>query len=207
MRDEGFQVWISFFGQHDLQGQVFVATLIPPRGRPALQPQSSPGWIFGIVTVTGPSGVGTAILPPSTASVRVMGRSRRISSPSRLKNPCGRTVISIRASPAPPPPVLASPFPLSVLLRRTSYHTQQVVRIGASCPGQHLRRHRARFVTRRVVPPNLSLINPVAKEAARRERYTSKVVLMPCAEMLSVRHDAMTGARAHWQVSSNFRSV
>jgi hypothetical protein len=44
MRDEGFQVWISFFGQHDLKGQVFVATLIASDAAPpALQPQSSPG--------------------------------------------------------------------------------------------------------------------------------------------------------------------
>jgi hypothetical protein len=113
--NERLQVGIQFCGQHDLQGQVFIATLIASTGMPLPLSRSTLPVLdrFGIVTVTGPPGVGTAILAPSIASLREMGRSRRISLPSRLKKGCGRIVISIGASPASPPLVVASPLPLN----------------------------------------------------------------------------------------------
>jgi hypothetical protein len=54
---------------------------------------------FGTLTMTGPSGVGTLIFAPSTASLSVTGTSTWMSSPCWTKNLWGLTEISTSASP------------------------------------------------------------------------------------------------------------
>ena len=64
-----------------------------------------------MVSMTGPSTVGTRTFPPRSASSRVIGRSSRMLSPSRRKNGWLPTSIDTIASPAPPGP--CSPRPAS----------------------------------------------------------------------------------------------
>ena len=66
-----------------------------PRNRKTL-PVLAP---LGTVMVTGPVGVDTSTLPPSTASAREIGSTSRMSSPSRLNRRWGRTSSSTYASP------------------------------------------------------------------------------------------------------------
>src|SRR6266849_6269671 len=54
---------------------------------------------FGIDNSTALPNVGTRILPPSTASYSVIGRSTRRSLPSTLKKACGAMLTVIRRSP------------------------------------------------------------------------------------------------------------
>ena len=63
---------------------------------------------------TGPSGVGTLTLPPSTASLSVTGRFSRMFVPSRVKNEWGAISMVTMASPRPAGP--SSPFPPSLIL-------------------------------------------------------------------------------------------
>src|ERR1700712_2631146 len=75
------------------------------------RPDGVPG---ATLSFTGsPPRVGTSMVAPSAASVKVTGTSTRRLSPSRSKTGCLRTVtVSVR-SPAVPPSGLGSPFPLS----------------------------------------------------------------------------------------------
>src|SRR6185295_2417145 len=66
---------------------------------------------LGTVMATAPSGVGTLILPPSTASRSEIGSSTWMSSPLRVKMRCGRIAISTSASPGGPPLRPAMPLP------------------------------------------------------------------------------------------------
>src|SRR4051812_40429200 len=85
--DECLQLRIILRQLH-LQGDVHVASPMA-RARHTFSPKaqnfSGVGDPFRMVIVTGPEGVGTSILAPRTASAREMGRSSRISSPSRRK--------------------------------------------------------------------------------------------------------------------------
>src|SRR5580692_8316802 len=71
---------------------------------------------FGTDIVTSPTGVGTRIRPPSTASESEIGNSNNISSPSRVNRLSARTSTSMSASPGPPLPAPGAPLPFK---RRT----------------------------------------------------------------------------------------
>src|SRR5580704_15619657 len=75
--DELFELGIGRFREHHLQGDVLVAP--PPSGRNTPFPfrrNTRPVLVhFGTVIVTAPDGVGTATLPPSTASFSEIGSS------------------------------------------------------------------------------------------------------------------------------------
>ena len=60
------------------------ATETPAAPAGTQTPAAPPAVPAGIVSITGPSTVGTRTLPPSTASTKVIGRSTRTSSPSRV---------------------------------------------------------------------------------------------------------------------------
>ena len=61
--------------------------------------------------LTVPVVVGTRTSAPRTASVRLTGKVRRMSSPSLVKKLCGLTSISTSASPGFPPPRPGAPLP------------------------------------------------------------------------------------------------
>src|SRR5262245_38175045 len=66
---------------------------------------------LGTVILTGPSGVGTSTLPPSTAVRSGTATSTRMSSLSRVNTGWGRTATSIKASPGGPPLSPGAPLP------------------------------------------------------------------------------------------------
>src|SRR5260370_23455229 len=107
---------IELLRQNNLEGHVFVAmTLVAARRALAFEPEHrSRVGALGTVMRTGPRGVGTSSFAPSTASGRLIGNSRWISSPSRVKNLCGSTSISTSASPSGAPPSPGRPFPRSL---------------------------------------------------------------------------------------------